>query len=139
MSRPIAIKKGVAFAFPDVCKTPVPFVGLIPFPLVNIAQLSDAQDVSDASGKELKIGPLGDYAILMGSTVSSSNGDEVGTGKGIVSGTTEGECEVVMASTTVLYGPESKGVARFGDSTLQNEKNASGMLLSAFPTVLVGG
>lgn len=139
MSRPIAIKKGIAFAFPDVCQTPVPLLGLIPFPFVNVAQLSDADKVSDSSGKELKIGPPGDYAILMGSTVSRSSGDESGTGKGVVSGTTEGECEVVSASGTVLYGSDGKGIARFGDSTLQNNKNASGMVLSAFPPVLVGG
>ncbi len=138
MSRPIAIDQGIAFAFPDVCKTPIPLSPPVPIPYPNIAMLSDASPKTDESDKELLIGPNGNYALLQGSTVDTSTGDEVGTIGGLVSGKTKGKCEITAASTTVLYGPEGKGVARFMDPTAQNDQNAVGIVLSAFPQVLVG-
>lgn len=137
MGRPIAIDKGIAFAFPDVCKTPVPFVGMVPLPLVNIAQLQDADSVSD-SGGGLKIGPSGFSVPLKGAKISTSSGDEAGTGKGVASSQTQGQVEIISGSSSVLYGSEGKGLVRFGDQTTQNKNNTVGTVLSAFPTVLVG-
>ena len=74
----------------------------------------------------------------MGSEVPNSTGDEPGT-TGVVSGQpVTGPCEVIQASTSVLYGSDGKGIARFMDQTKQNNGNAFGFILSAFPTVLVG-
>lgn len=134
MSRPIAINQGIAFAFPDVCLTPAPPSSPVPIPYPNVAMLSDATPVSDEANKELLIGSDSKHALLEGSKVSSSSGNEAGS-----SGKTKGECEITTASTSVLYGPDSKGIARFMDPTTQNDKNAVGMVLSAFPMVLVGG
>ena len=64
MSQPIAIDQGIAFAFPDVCNTPAPPSAPIPIPYPNIAMLSDANPKTDESGKELLIGPNGNYALL---------------------------------------------------------------------------
>ena len=130
MGQPIAPASGVAFAFPDVCLTPAGPAGNVPVPYPNIAQLSDADPISDEGDKELLVG--GEHVLLLGSEVSSTTGDEAGS----ASPNTEA-CEVVMASTTVLYG--GKGIARFGDQTTQNGGNAVGQVLSANPTVLVGG
>ena len=139
MSRPIAIDQGIAFAFPDVCNTPVPSSpSPIPIPYPNIAMLSDASPKTDESDKELLIGPDSNYALLQGSAVDTSTGDEHGSIGGLVSGKTKGKCEITTASKTVLYGPEGKGIARFMDPTTQNDQNAVGMVLSAFPQVLVG-
>lgn len=140
MSRPIAIDQGIAFAFPDVCNTPAPPSSPIPIPYPNIAMLSDASPKTDASDKELLIGPNSNYALLQGSTVDTSTGDEAGSAGGVANGgKIKGKCEITTASTTVLYGPEGKGIARFMDPTTQNDQNAVGMVLSAFPQVLVGG
>ena len=133
MGQPICPTQGIAFAFPDVCQTPSPG-GPVPIPYPNIAQLSAASDVAD----ELLLGPSSLKALLVDSAISTSSGDEGGTaGGGVSSGTIMGECKVTAGSSTVLYG--DKGVARFGDPTSQNNQNAVGQLLGAFPTVLVGG
>ena len=139
MSQPIAIDQGIAFAFPDVCNTPAPPSAPIPIPYPNIAMLSDANPKTDESGKELLIGPNGNYALLQGSTINTSTGNEAGSNGGLTSGTTRGKCEITTASTTVLYGSEGKGLARFMDPTSQNDGNAVGNVLSAFPQILVGG
>jgi hypothetical protein len=138
MSKPVAIAKGIAFAFPDVCLTPSPPGSPIPIPYPNIAQLDQASPVSDAGGKELLVGPSGDHVLLKDSSISSSSGDEAGSAGGVTSGTTKGECKLVQGSGSVLYGPDSKGLVRSLDQTTQNSNNAQGVVLSAFPTVLVG-
>jgi hypothetical protein len=131
MGQPICPTQGIAFAFPDVCQTPTPG-GTVPVPYPNIAQLSSAQDVAE----DLLLGPAGLNAVLRDSTVPTSSGDEAGTAGGVTSGSIMGECQVTGASATVLYG--GRGIARFGDSTSQNDGNAVGTLLGAFSTVLVG-
>jgi hypothetical protein len=131
MAKPIAPKKGIAFAFPDVCKTPSAS-GSIPLPYPNIAQLSDAKLVTVT----LLVG--GYPVLLIDSVVDTSSGDEAGSVGGVKSGKTGGALTITKASATVLYGPEKKGIVRFMDPTTQNDKNASGFILSSFPTVLVG-
>jgi hypothetical protein len=135
VSKPIAPATGIAFAFPDVCLTPAPPGPPVPIPYPNVAQLAQATGVSDGGGG-LLIGPGSLPAILMDSEVATSSGDEAGSAGGVTSGTIKGKCVVTQASGSVLYG--GKGIARFLDSTSQNNDNAPGMLLSAFPTVLVG-
>ncbi len=129
-AKPIAPAQGIAFAFPDVCKTPAPPAPPIPIPYPNIADLSQATKVAT----DLTVG--GTPVLLEGSKVAVSSGDEAGSAGGVQSGTTKGECVITKASTTVFYG--GKGVARFLDPTDQNKGNAKGMVLAAFPTVLVG-
>jgi hypothetical protein len=133
MGLPICPTQGIAFAFPDVCNTPGPS-GTVPVPYPNIAQLSSAEDVAT----DLLLGPSGLNALLQDSFVRTSSGDEAGSVGGVTSGgTVAGRCEVTAGSTTVLYGGRS--IARFGDPTSQNSGNATGQLLGALPTVLVGG
>lgn len=131
MGPPICPTQGIAFAFPDVCNTPP---GPVPVPYPNIAQLSSAEDVAT----DLLLGPAGLNAVLQDSFVRTSTGDEAGSAGGVTSvGSVAGRCEVTAGSATVLYG--GRGIARFGDPTTQNSGNATGQLLGAFPTVLVGG
>ncbi len=138
MSKPIAPAKGIAFAFPDVCKTPAPPAPPVPIPYPNIAMLNQATGITDESDKEVLVGPAGDHILLMDSEVKTSTGDEAGSVGGVKKGKTKGACKVVKASGSVVYGPNQKGIARFMDSTEQNDGNAQGMILSAFPTVMVG-
>ena len=136
---PVAIAKGIAFAFPDVCLTPAPPAPPVPIPYPNIAQLDQATPVTDAGGKALKVGSSGDHVLLKDGEIASSSGDEAGSVGGVKSGTTKGKCKIVGGSGTVLYGPEKRGLVRFMDMTTQNNENAVGAVMSAFPTVLVGG
>jgi hypothetical protein len=138
MPKPIAVAKGVAVAFPDVCKTPAPPAPPVPVPYPNVAQLDQASGISDEAGRELLVGPAGDHVLLADAKVDTSTGDEAGSAGGVRSGGVKGACTVVQASGSVLYGPQGKGVARFLDRTEQNGGNAQGNLLSAFPTVQVG-
>jgi hypothetical protein len=135
MGKPIATAKGIAFAFPDVCLTPVGS-GTVPLPYPNIAQLTDAAPVSNLAGKGLLVG--GDPVLLSTSTVPTSSGDEAGSAGGVSSGTIKGSCRITSSSSSVKYGPNGAGIVRFMDSTMQNNDNAQGKVLSAFPTVLVG-
>ena len=76
--------------------------------------------------------------VLANSKVRSSSGNEAGTaGGGITNTLLVGECTIVSASTTVFI--HGQGVVRFGDPTEQNGGNCLGQILSALPTVLVGG
>jgi hypothetical protein len=136
MSKPIAPATGIAFAFPDVCLTPAPPSSPIPIPYPNIAQLGQATGISDESDKELLVGGM--HVILLDSEVASSSGDEAGSSGGVKSGKIMGKCVVKQSSNSVLYGPDGKGLARFMDMTEQNEGNAVGNIMAAFPTVLVG-
>ncbi|MEV8467463.1 DUF4150 domain-containing protein [Fluviibacterium sp. DFM31] len=135
MAQPIATASGIAFAFPDVCNTPTPG-GPVPIPYPNIAQLADASPVAGTAGNPVTAG--GTAVLLANSVVQTSSGDEAGTaGGGISSGTIKGACEMTTFSSTVFAN--GQGVVRFGDTTSQNTRNAVGTVLSAFPTVLVGG
>jgi hypothetical protein len=137
MAKPIAPAKGIASAFPDVCKTQVG-PAQVPLPYPNVAQLSQANSVTDASGKEVLVGPGGDHVLLVDAQVDRSTGDEAGSIGGVKSQGITGPCRLVQASQSVIYGPQGKGIVRFLDRTEQNNGNAQGMVLSAFPRVLVG-
>jgi hypothetical protein len=131
MGKPIAPARGIAFAFPDVCQTPTPG-GPIPIPYPNIAMLADASPVSNTANP-LLVGPAGDPVVLKDSVVATSTGDEPGSAS-----PTKGPCSMTQASASVVYGSSSSGIVRFMDTTSQNNGNANGFVLSAFPTVLVG-
>ncbi|MGK7890131.1 MAG: DUF4150 domain-containing protein [Leptolyngbyaceae cyanobacterium] len=139
MAKPIAIAKGIALAFPDVCKTPGPS-GAVPIPYPNVVQLGQADRVTNESGKEVKVG--GEYVLLEDAVIETSSGDESGSLGGVRTNVTKGSCKLIQASSSVIYGPKKKGVVRFLDQTQQNRsgdtENAQGVVLSAFPTVLVG-
>lgn len=145
MGKPVAPKDQMAMAFPDVCKTPTPG-GPVPIPYPNIAQFSDATGVTNQGGKEVLVG--GKHILLKDSSVSSSNGDEAGSATGVRSNNISGACVVSQASASVKYGQNGLGLARLLDQTKQNMvpgppsansiENATGVVLSAAPTVLVG-
>jgi hypothetical protein len=74
---------GQAFAFPDVCKVPAPPAPPIPTPFPNIAMLNQAN--GGTCTKKVKI--LNQPVITKASEVTRTMGDEVGTLKGVSSGT----------------------------------------------------
>ncbi len=129
MAKPIATKTGICFAFPDILNTPAG-PSMVPMPYPNIAQLSSADPVAT----NVKAG--GKAVILKTSKISSSTGGEAGTGKGVPSGTQNGECTFETSSNTVKAN--GKGIVRQFDTTKQNGGNAMGQVMIGLPTVLVG-
>lgn len=74
---------GQAFAFPDVCKVPAPPAPPIPTPFPNFAML----DQADGGTCSTKVKVMNQPVITVASEVPSTMGDEVGTLKGLSSGT----------------------------------------------------
>ncbi len=136
MSQPIAVAKGQAFAFPNVCLTPVPGSSPVPIPYPSIADLSQADDVSE----NVTVGGLG-VILSEHSTVASTSGDEPGTDGGVTSLVNGGKCTFPQGSGTVQIN--GKAVVRMGDQTQQNVgdpgPNAFGTVLAGDTSVLVGG
>ena len=136
MSQPIAVKDGQAFAFPNVCLTPVPSAPSVPIPYPSIADLGGAQSVSE----NVKVGGLG-VILAETSTVGSTSGAEAGTDKGVTSMDNTGGAEFPTGSGSVLIN--GKKVVRMGDTANQNVgdpgPNAVGTVLSGDTSVLVGG
>lgn len=134
MAKPVALNKDIAFAFPNICNTTVPPAGPIPIPYPSIAQLADAEPVSDTS-KELLV--KGSYVLVEDSEVAETSGDEpADPSSGVISGTKSGKATFSGASQSVFYN--GKGILRFGDQSSQNDGNAQGLILSAEPSVLIG-
>lgn len=130
MGLPISTKtSGICFAIPDICLTPTPG-GTIPIPYPNIGDLSQAVNVST----RVKLG--GQPVILQASEIPSSQGDQAGVSGGVASGKIMGKVTFSTFSTTVKV--EGKGVVRMGDTTMQNENNAVGTVLSGEPAVKGG-
>jgi hypothetical protein len=140
MAKPIAVAENVAFAFPDVCRTPSPS-GTVPLPYPNVAQLAQAQPTSATGGAPVFAG--GKAVLLANSVVATSSGDEAGTGGGVRSNVITGACTMDGGASASVF-VHGQGVVRFGDPTRQNRAgpngtdNATGQVLSAFATVLVG-
>ena len=135
MAQPVAIADQIAFAFPDVCLSPAPPSSPVPIPYPNTAQLAQASNTSADGGAGVFAG--GTAILVEDSEVATSSGDEAGVNGGVTSGVNMGPCRMSTFSSSVFI--HGKAVVRFGDTTEQNDGNAVGSVLSAFPTVLVGG
>jgi hypothetical protein len=108
---------GIATAFPDVCKTPSPAGPPVPIPYPNIAQSTDADQVTK------KVTVQGNGVMVKGSTFRMSTGDEAGSaGGGVVSNTIKGKAEFVNYSFDVQF--EGKNVARQLDLMLMNKQSS---------------
>jgi hypothetical protein len=108
---------GMNIVFPDVCNTPTP-TGPVPIPYPNIGKASD----TSKGPKKVKLD--GKMPMVKGAKYSTSTGDEAGSSKGIISGTTKGECEFMMYSFDVKF--EGKNACRLGDPMFHNKKNIMG-------------
>ena len=119
-SRGIAHKGsgGQSIAFPDLCKTPVPIVGVVPIPYPNIGMASD----TDKGSKKVKTD--GKMAMVKGAKYKKTSGDEAGVQKGVISSKTKEKAEFMMYSLDVKF--EGKGVCRLGDPMFHNKKNIMG-------------
>lgn len=109
---------GQSPVFPDLCKTPVPIVGVVPIPYVNIGMSSD----TDKGPKKVKTD--GKMPMNKGAKYKKTSGDEAGVQKGVISSKTQEEAEFMLYSMDVKF--EGKNVCRLGDPLFQNKKNIMG-------------
>ncbi len=108
---------GKSVVFPDVCKTQVGNV-VVPIPYPNMGASAD----TDKGPKSVKVD--GEMPMVKGAVYTKSTGDEAGSLKGVVSGTTKEECEFMMYSFDVKF--EGKNVCRLADPLFHNKKNIMG-------------
>jgi hypothetical protein len=110
-------EKGMAGAFPDVCKTPAPPVGQVPIPYQNLAMMQNAKGNTCAQ----KVFVLGAKALTMKTVIAQSVGDEPGVGQGVVSNCVQGPAGFTTGSMKV-YIEGSQGIYQ-GSMTKQNGDN----------------
>lgn len=110
---------GNCFGFPDVCKVPAPPAPFAPVPFPNTAMCSSAS--GDTCSSKVKI--LNKVVLLKSTEIPSSQGDEPGTLKGMVSATQMAKVVYRQASVKVMV--EGQGIVTVMKSTAHNGSNAN--------------
>ncbi|MFM0305978.1 DUF4150 domain-containing protein [Paraburkholderia sediminicola] len=123
---------GMAFAFPDVCKTPAP-TGFVPLPYPNLATGTQA----DPETVALNVLVCGMPALNMASVIAISEGNEAGTGGGVISGEIMGQATFLTGSVKVMIG--GVPTTRLTSATAQNGAfpNTEGVVLVPSQTVVL--
>ncbi len=121
--------KGVTIAFPDVCKTPSALGAPLPYP--NVARSADASKTAKKTTAD------GKPVCLKSSELSTSTGDEPGSGGGVVSQKFRGRAHPVSASGDVQV--EGKGVVRAFDLWLHNDRNTPPFPILQPPLIALKG
>jgi Domain of unknown function (DUF4150) len=117
MGLPVATKQdGMAMAVPDVCKTPVGPV-VVPIPYPNIGQAPTAMQTTT------KVLVMNMPALVQGSKLPMSNGDQAGVLGGVVSGTFMGPIAFRTASSKVAF--QGQKVIVLAAITAHNGSNAN--------------
>jgi len=96
---------------PDVCLTPCG-TAMVPVPYMIIARLANAE------GTDPNHLVCGEPAFTTGSRIPTVEGDEAGTGGGIISGVNRGYCRPIEHSTTFQSGDD--WLVREGDLCAMN-------------------
>ncbi|WP_224240788.1 PAAR-like domain-containing protein [Hyalangium gracile] len=109
---------GMCFAFPNVCKTPAA-PSPIPIPYPSIGQCSNAS--GDTCSKKVKI--LNKAVLTKASEISSTQGDQAGTLKGMVSQTTGDKAAYKTSASKVLV--EGNEIVTHLKMVGQNGSNAN--------------
>lgn len=109
---------GMCFAFPNVCKTPAA-PSPIPIPYPSIGQLTNAN--GSTCSEKVKI--LNKQVLHKSSEISSTNGDEAGTLKGMVSSTSSDKATYKTSSSKVLV--EGNEIVTHLKMAAQNGSNAN--------------
>jgi len=108
---------GLCFAFPDVCLTPMPPpVGQAPIPYPNNGMLNQAQ------GTSTKVKIVMKEVITQKSKIARSNGDEAGTGGGLISGRNMDQATFTGSSKVMIEG---RPCVHLTSMTRQNGMNAN--------------
>jgi hypothetical protein len=113
-----SVEAGMAMAFPDVCKTPVPPGAPVPVPYPNVSLLTNATEVST------KVSVVSAAVVTKISKIAVTEGDEAGVANGVVSNSIKKECKFVGSASSVFV--QGKPVVRLGDAHTGNAQNAFG-------------
>ena len=109
---------GVCFAFPDVCLTPAPPApSPIPIPYPNFGQVNSTKKTST------KVKFKGKEVCTVKSEIGSSQGDEPGTNKGVVSGMNMNKVTFKVGSAKVKA--QGNKVVRLTSMTGHNGSSAN--------------
>jgi hypothetical protein len=109
---------GMALAFPDVCKVPVPPAGPIPVPMPNIAALP----MANKAQCPLMTKFVGNAPFTQESMVMQTNGDQAGVAMGVSSSTIMGPAQSTLFSLFVKV--EGTAAVYMGCITRHNQNNA---------------
>lgn len=110
---------------PDICKTPIgSSTPPIPYPVISQAR--------DASGYTTTVKIDGHATAIASSFHTRCTGDEAGSAKGIISGTTGSKTQFITNSFDVKC--EGEGVVRHMDLTTMNNGNTLGVLYGTSTT-----
>ncbi|MFW5836822.1 MAG: DUF4150 domain-containing protein [Desulfovibrionaceae bacterium] len=112
-------ENGMALAFPDVCKTPMPAPVPVPYP--NMGQMMMA-----APGAE-KVLISGMPAVNKSCEIMPTEGDTAGVEMGVESSTIMGPGKFTAGSMKVRI--QGSAAQRMGDATTQNKQNAVGTVI----------
>lgn len=108
---------GQCLGVPDVCKVPAPPAGPIPTPFPNTAMMANATKTSTKVMLENK------DAVVQGSEIPSSMGDQAGSAGGVVSSTVGDKVVLQLGSTKVKA--EGKGMVFVSAVSAHNGANAN--------------
>ncbi|MHA7848350.1 DUF4150 domain-containing protein [Serratia sp. D1N4] len=109
--------QGLDLAFPDVCVTPAPAPTPVPYPDIATGQT--------AIPNAFNILFMGVPAHNMATVIPLTNGDNVGIGTGVASGTVMGQSRHTTGAFTVLV--KGTPATRLTSLSLQNSTNMAGM------------
>lgn len=107
----------MALAFPNVCLVPAPPAPPIPVPFPSIAQIASATGSSCTSIVKIE----NKVVLHKMSEIPSSNGDEAGTNKGVMSGTTSDK--VVFRTAISKVKVEGNDIVTVLSATAHNGSN----------------
>jgi len=112
----LTTNKAQNIAFPDSCMTPSPG-GPVPMPYPNISDTSSAS--SDTISQKILVD--GNPTLNISSEIPSSNGDEAGSNKGVVSGDQMGQTGYTDGSEVLML--DGNPAVRLTSQTGQNGSN----------------
>lgn len=121
---------GQCTSFPDVCKVPSPGPpGFIPTPFANVGNVATADRTTN------KVFISNKAAVVEGSEIPRSSGDEPGTLKGMVSATSMGKVTYKTHVSKVKL--EGKSSVTVTSSTSQNGGNSVGAQIAPSQTKVI--
>jgi hypothetical protein len=94
--------EGMSSCFPDVCKTPAG-PDMVPIPYENIATFDMASPTTLCTTVLI----CGFPAATVKTEITMSQGDDAGTGGGLISSSFLGSCKFKLGSSTVTMGGEA--------------------------------
>ena len=117
----VTLAGGQCMATPDVCQVPTP-LGPVPTPFPNIGM----PPMGNSPTTKVLVSAM--PALTKASKIPLTNGDQLGTAGGVVSGKVMGEVAFIVGSAKVKF--EGQAAIRLSTPTKQNAGNTVGAVLA---------